>query len=288
MMRSKDKTFSATHEKNTFFLDHFLKKSWVGRYGLNNCFMHQQNWKYRKPLPHSYRTIQFMTQEQRQRVVVSILSLPLAWAILQSYQHWIARPVGVWMLTRFSGVFDHLIATAKPEIFGPALCNLIIFGIIAAIWPDLGFGTSWKPDRRQTLLVLGLFGISLLYPIVNSILEYETPVKQMGYVVWTITPVEEEILFRGLLYALLLRLFRCSPEASWREILSVLVLGAAWFSLWHLSPVAIQKYGWGLIGTQVVLTFVAGLLFNGLRHWTGSIWLVIPVHAAGNFMISIM
>jgi membrane protease YdiL (CAAX protease family) len=228
-----------------------------------------------------------MTQEQQHRVFLSTLSLPLVWAILQSYQYWVARPIGVWILTRFSGVLEHL-TIAKPEAFGTALCNLIVFGIIAAIWPDIGFGTFWRPDRRQSLLVLGLFGVSLLYPLLNSILEYETPVKQMGYVVWTITPIEEEILFRGIFYALLLRLFRCSPEASWRETLPVLLLGAAWFSLWHLSPVAIQRYGWGLIGAQVVLTFGAGLLFNGLRHWTGSIWLVIPVHAAGNFMISIM
>lgn len=228
-----------------------------------------------------------MTQNQQRQVLLSILSLPLVWAILQSYQYWVAKSIGVWILTRFSGFFEHL-AIVKPEAFGPALCNLIIFGLIAAIWPEIGFGAFWKPDKKQHRVVLALIGISMVYPILNSILEYETPVKQMGYVVWTITPIEEEILFRGILYALLLRMFHCSPETSWREIIPVLFLGAVWFSLWHLSPAAIQQYGWGLIGMQAVLTFAAGILLNAVRHWTGSIWLAIPVHAAGNFMISIM
>ena len=110
----------------------------------------------------------------------------------------------------------------------------------------------------------------------------------MGFAIWTITPVEEEILFRGFAYAFLLRVFKLSPDSSFREALPIFVLGSVWFSLWHLSPVAVAKYGWDIMRLQLISTFVAGMIFNGLRHWTRSIWLVIPVHAAGNFMVSIM
>jgi membrane protease YdiL (CAAX protease family) len=168
------------------------------------------------------------------------------------------------------------------------MLNLVIFGTIAAIWPDLGFGHSWKPNRYQSLAVLALVCASMIYPILNTFIDPGNPFKRMGFVIWTVTPIQEEILFRGFLYALLLRIFKRSPDSSLKEMLPVFILGALWFSLWHLSPLAVVKYGWRIIGIQLVSTFFAGILFNGLRHWTRSIWLVIPVHAAGNFMVSIM
>lgn len=209
------------------------------------------------------------------------------WGLLQSYQTWIARPAGLWLVEHVAALRDH-IPIPMPEAFGAALISLLIFGIMAAFRPDLGVGLYWKPNRLQCLVIVGLISASLLYPLLNQFLGYATPVEQMGIVVWTITPVEEEILFRGLLYALALRLFHKSPDASWREILPVLLVNSIWFALWHISPQAILKYGWEMIAAQGILTFAAGLLFSVLRHWTGSIWLVIPVHAAGNFMISIM
>ncbi len=158
----------------------------------------------------------------------------------------------------------------------------------ALIWPEIGFGQSWKPSHVQGIVVLGIIAASVAYPVLNSFVEYKTPVSSMGFVIWTITPVQEEILFRGFLYTFALYLFGLNENSSWREMFPVLVIGAAWFSLWHLTPSGINKYGWGVIGPQVLLTFGAGLLFNWLRYWTKSIWLIIPVHAAGNFMISIM
>ncbi len=102
------------------------------------------------------------------------------------------------------------------------------------------------------------------------------------------TPVQEEILFRGFLYVLALRMFQHRPTSSFRNVLPALILGAVWFALWHVTPPAIMAHGWQIVGTQAIVTFLAGILFNGLRHWTGSIWLIIPVHAAGNFFISMI
>lgn len=136
--------------------------------------------------------------------------------------------------------------------------------------------------------MLGIMAASAVYPILNSFIQYQTPADQMGFVIWTITPVQEEILFRGFLYAFALRLFGFTEDSPWQEIFPALIVGAAWFSLWHLSPPAIQKYGWNIVGLQLILTFGAGLLFNWLRYWTRSIWLIIPIHAVGNYMISIM
>jgi membrane protease YdiL (CAAX protease family) len=224
---------------------------------------------------------------RNRQMFISVLSLPITWVVLQSYQTWVARPVGLKILEVFPEIFEHL-PIPVPVAFGAALTSLLIFGIIAVIWPQYGFGDAWKPQRAQSLIVAGLIVASFLYPVVNHVADYSTPVSRMGIVVWTLTPVAEEILFRGLLYALLVAFFQPPANASWQDMLPVIVLGAAWFSLWHVSPQAIHKYGWELIGLQAFLTFGAGLLFNGLRYWTGSIWWVIPVHAVGNLMISVM
>jgi membrane protease YdiL (CAAX protease family) len=219
-------------------------------------------------------------------LLLSIGSIPIAWGVLQCYHLICCRPIVKWILSTFPQSFENL---QMPYPFVASMLNLTIFGIMAAFWPHLGFGYSWKPDRYQCFVVLSLISAAMIYPSLNTFLEsVVTPVKDMGFVTWTITPVQEEIIFRGFLYAFLLRIFKRTSDSSFREVLPVLVLGAVWFSLWHLSPHAIMKYGWGVVGTQVVLTFFAGIIFNGLRHWTGSIWLVIPVHAAGNFMVSVM
>lgn len=228
-----------------------------------------------------------MKLNQNRYIFISVCSLPIVWAVLQSYQTWVMRPVGSAILDALPGFFEHF-PIPKPVAFGASLVNLMIIGTIAAIWPRYGFGDTWQPRRAHSLTVAGLIAASFLYPLLNHLADYSTPVSEMGIVVWTLTPVAEEMLFRGLLYALLVAFFQPPANASWRDMLPVIVLGSAWFSLWHVSPQAIQKYGWELIGLQAIMTFGAGMLFNGLRYWTGSIWWVIIVHAAGNLMISVM
>lgn len=219
--------------------------------------------------------------------IFSLVSLPLVWLLLQSYHMLICAPI----TDRLIATFPFFTQNSQPATglaFG--MVNLCIFGTLAMIWPSQGFGQSWRPERRQSLAVLFFIALSMLFPVLNTFMTSSAvvPFKSMGFATWTITPVEEEILFRGFLYALLLKIFRCSPDSSWREIMPVLLLGSAWFSLWHLFPHAIINYGWGAVLSQVFLTFWGGLFFSVMRHWTGSIWLVIPLHAAGNLMVNFM
>lgn len=223
--------------------------------------------------------------EQDRLLRWGLISLPIAWGILQFYQLVLSRPIALWAIATFPSVFEH-IQPAYP--FAVSVFHLAIWLALAAIWPHIGFGSARKPDRYQTIVAVSLISICAIFPIFKMFSGLGSTFSQMGFVTWTITPVQEEILFRGFLYALLLRIFQQSPDSSWKKALPVLVLGALWFSLWHLSPLAIKNYGWQIVGTQVLITFFAGLIFNGLRHWSGSIWLGIPVHAAGNFMVSVM
>ena len=190
-------------------------------------------------------------------LLVSIISLPIAWGVFQFYHLIFSRPIVEWIIAIFPQLSENV---HMPYPFIASLLNLVIFGIMAIIWPNLGCGKFQKPDRYQILVVLFLVGATSLYPILNSFLGYTTtPFKQMGFVIWTITPIQEEIIFRGFLYTLLLRICHRSPNSPWRDVLPVLLIGALWFSLWHLSPHAINKYGWEVVGLQLGLTFAAGI-----------------------------
>ena len=230
----------------------------------------------------------FSLNSRTESILFSLVSLPVVWLLLQSHHMILCEPLAERLIATVP-LFAKDLSSSSPA-FTFAMINLSIFGALALIFPNQGFGHSWKPERRQSLAVLFFIGLALLYPSLDILMQPNAvePFKSMGFVTWTITPVEEEILFRGFLYTLLLKIFRCSPESSWRKVLPVLLLGSAWFALWHLYPSAIIDHGWKLVLSQTFFTFWGGLFFSVMRHWTGSIWLVIPLHAAGNFMVNLM
>ncbi len=213
------------------------------------------------------------------------MSLPIIWGVFLFYHLILSRPIAQWFLGIFPWFCEHF---QRPYAVVVSILHLVIWGLLAIIWPGIGFGCARKPDRCQLAAVFFLVGISVFAPMIKMFVGWGVPFKQMGFIVWTITPIQEEIMFRGFLYTLLLRLCSRTPDSSWREIIPVLVLGGLWFSLWHLYPPAIEEHGWGVVGMQLIVNFFAGTIFTALRHWTGSIWMGIPVHAAGNFMASLM
>ncbi len=233
----------------------------------------------------------FSLESRTEFTVFSLASLPLVWLLLQSHHMLLCAPIAHWL----TEVFPFIEARSQLSMAFPiATINLGLWGALALLWPTQGFGHHWRPERRQSIVVLICIGLTLFFPALNTFLQRAIQTnaidsfKSMGFVTWTITPVGEEILFRGFLYALLLKIFHGTPDSSWRKVLPVLFLGSAWFSLWHIYPDAIVKHGWNAVLFQVFWTFWGGLFFNIMRHWTGSIWLVIPLHAAGNFMVNFM
>ena len=225
------------------------------------------------------------TRKNGRVFIEGILLLPIIWGIFQTYHVFFSKPIAEWFVEALPGIFCHIDA-AYP--FAVGLLHLLIWGTMALIWPKTGFGDIREPDLYQRITVIVLVSVCMVSPVLMSSPGRAEAFKEMGFVVWTITPVSEEILFRGFLYTLLLRVFHVTPDSSWKDTLPVLLFGGLWFSLWHLVPSAVANHGWGLVGPQLVITFFAGIIFSGLRHWTGSIWLCIPIHAAGNFMASFL
>jgi len=225
-----------------------------------------------------------MNKKKESSIIIFLLLIPLGWIVLQGYHLVIQKPIVLYLISKFPKLSESF---TMPYPFVASMLNLIIFGTLAVIWPRQGLGYEWKPNRTQGLVVLGLILVSIAYPILVTTFGSVNPFKKAGFVIWTITPIQEEIIFRGFLYCFLLGIFKKSDVSTLKEIIPVILIGSILFSLWHLSPHAINKYGWYFMAGQLMLTFTVGIIFNLLRFWTKSIWLVIPVHAAGNFMLSI-
>jgi membrane protease YdiL (CAAX protease family) len=84
----------------------------------------------------------------------------------------------------------------------------------------------------------------------------------------------EELLFRGVIFALLLSLPR------WQGIL----LSGLMFGSMHLIH-GVMDGNWTAAMTQAAFTTAGGLMFAAVRYATGSLWLVIGLHMLLNLCI---
>ncbi len=84
----------------------------------------------------------------------------------------------------------------------------------------------------------------------------------------------EELLFRGVIFAILL------SQPRWQAI----ALNAVLFGSMHLIH-GYMDGDWGAALHQAFFTTMGGALFAAMRYSTGSLWLVIGLHAVLNLCI---
>jgi membrane protease YdiL (CAAX protease family) len=100
------------------------------------------------------------------------------------------------------------------------------------------------------------------------------PVAAFGFC--TISPLTEELFFRGLL----LRAFERSLPA-----LLANVFQALFFGLVHLAYFGLMDFSLALIYTMVPLIAIAGVLYGWIAQRAESVWASAIVHAFVNFLL---
>jgi len=150
---------------------------------------------------------------------------------------------------------------------GDSLTAVAVFGAGA-----LTFARSRHPHRIADKRVANLRGPKLAFHVLARI--------PLG------TAVTEEVLFRGVLYAV------------WSDVgmssLGAALLASLAFGLWHVSPTIIgirindphasRHKLWAAVAGAVLLTTVAGLGFTWLRLRTGGLVAPIVLHGGINSM----
>jgi uncharacterized protein len=138
-------------------------------------------------------------------------------------------------------VAEFSLAPALPELAGGMVVGLALFAIVIGI---LWIAGVYQPQGWGSLNGIGL-----------------------AFVFWLAIGVQEEILFRGLVY----RLF-CAIFGTWGAI----VISGVGFGMVHgMDP--------GATPAALASVALAGLLLGSALALTGRLWLPIGIHAGWNF-----
>jgi len=184
----------------------------------------------------------------------------------------------------FIGLIDYKIAkfsqglflgygfTYAPSISIPWLLISVIPVLI--VWKDSGLTFDIKEyikNRSKIVFLVILVLIGLLIFVVLGITKYFHAVNY-PIIFFLITPIAEELLFRGFIYGQTERLKIGSPV-----IISSLLFGLHHFQYfnYHLTPFAVF---------QIVYTLILGLMLGNMRKNTKNIYLGILVHILINYI----
>lgn len=163
------------------------------------------------------------------------------------------------------------------------LVQILVLVAISLVWAkysklDLGFN---KPrfSRNIAAMILIYFTILIVewvaFPLINQseyeksiILNADITVKEYFIIYVIFGPIQEEILFRGLLFDIFFRKNR---------ILSALIIPSVMWSLLHVQ-----------YGIEYILSItLSGIVLAMIRKESGSIFIGVILHIFGNICIII-
>jgi membrane protease YdiL (CAAX protease family) len=160
---------------------------------------------------------------------------------------------------------------APPAMFGKvklvAFASTVLLPLalvqVLGLWRAVGF--EWSKVRAAPVFLLSLltcvpFLALGVHPQEHGSLAGETLMQ-------FVNAFGEELLFRGVIFALLLALPR------WQGI----VLSGVLFGSMHLIH-GYMDGSWPAAISQALVTSMAGMMFAAVRYATGSLWLVVALH----------
>ena len=146
-----------------------------------------------------------------------------------------------------------------------AFASTLLFPIVLAqflgLWRHVGLGRpkAWLFTFAALLACVPFLTAGLRVPPDTSIAGALT--------IQAINAVAEELLFRGIIFALLIRL----------PVGRALLINGLLFGAMHLLH-GVMDGDWAAAGYQALMTIFGGLLFAAVRAETGSLWPPILVH----------
>lgn len=167
---------------------------------------------------------------------------------------------------------------APPEAIGKvkllAFASTIILPLVLThalgLWREVGFDLRKlrpAPIFIASLLSCALFLWKGVHPREHSTFAGETLMQ-------FVNAFGEELLFRGVIFALLL------SQPRWKAI----VLNGVLFGSMHLIH-GYMDGNWQAALWQAGVTSVAGMMFTAVRYGSGSLWLTILLHMFLNLSI---
>jgi len=164
---------------------------------------------------------------------------------------------------------------APPEAFGKvkliAFASTILYPLALAhafgLWKRLALGLD--RIRPEPVFLASLSTAALFLPW--GLRSADGGKVLSDFTIQLFNAFGEELLFRGVIFALLLSL------PVWRGI----VLNGLLFGAMHLIH-GFMDADWKTAAWQMMVTSVAGMMFTAVRYRTGSLWLCVILHMTLN------
>lgn len=137
---------------------------------------------------------------------------------------------------------------------------------------------------RKHLVLIGVVTVvALALSALGAALLPENPFEDGPVGMWLMTPVGEELIFRGFAYTLLLWAFPTQRTQRWG--LSYAVVGSALlFGVWHIAMLGNVGFAWA----QAAYTALAGLMLGVMRERTGSVLPCVTTHMGANYVAALV
>jgi membrane protease YdiL (CAAX protease family) len=185
----------------------------------------------------------------------------------------IACAVGQFLLT--IAILKFGFSLAAPEAYGKvkliAFASTIIYPLVLAhafgLWKRLALGLD--RIRPEPFFLASLSTAVLFLPW--GLRSADSGKLLSDFTIQLFNAFGEELLFRGVIFALLLSL------PVWRGI----VLNGLLFGAMHLIH-GFMGTDWKTACGQMLVTSVCGMMFTAVRYRTGSLWLCVVLHMVLN------
>jgi len=194
----------------------------------------------------------------------------------------------------------HLGPRNAPSVAGPlAAVSLLVVGRAGGLsWEQLGLGRDalasglWWGAVAAAVIAAG-YAVGVIVPATRRLFRdtrYRVGPRSALYLAFVAVPLGtvlfEEVAFRGVVWGLI----EVDHGPLWATASSALLFG-----LWHVLPALDlartnqslgqeatgRRKAWLVLGT-VAFTSLAGVLFGGLRYWSGSLLAPALLHWATN------
>jgi uncharacterized protein len=150
----------------------------------------------------------------------------------------------------------------------------IAFGLCLSQIKYAGLDFDTKTIQHNYNYILRDYGIVLMGLILFILLGFHQYFSTVRFplVFFIVTPIVEELIFRGYIYGKLEQLKKYSP----------VIITSALFALHHLQYFNYRPTPFALF--QIGYTFILGLLLGDVRKRSGSVYLSILLHVIINFV----
>lgn len=180
-----------------------------------------------------------------------------------------------------------IVGTAPPLVAGLIFSAFpFLLASVIVVRDPARYGVQLGRTRERLPLVVGTIAAMVVLTVIALAGAPRTPFSGADFVIEVVSvPVSEELLFRGVLFTLVLMVLARRHAPGTSVALAAVISGVA-FGIGHLNN--LDAYQPSFVLQQAVFATILGVVAGRLRGSTDSVYPAILLHAAVNLVAVLM